>query len=138
MRIALLGTRGIPANYGGFETFAEELSARLVKRGHQVTVYCRSHYAMEGLSEFRGAQLVVLPTIRTKHLDTRFIRRCRACTWDARSGRSDLLQRTSHHGGVHVLPRRRLGRRVSDRGYATAWNEYYRKKWARRSGLVPF
>ena len=35
MRIALLGTRGIPANYGGFETFAEELSRRLVQRGHQ-------------------------------------------------------------------------------------------------------
>ena len=70
MRIALLGTRGIPANYGGFETFAEELSARLVQRGHQVTVYCRAHHAKAGLSEFRGAQLVVLPTIRTKHLDT--------------------------------------------------------------------
>ena len=70
MRIALLGTRGIPANYGGFETFAEELSARLVQRGHQVTVYCRSHHAKAGLSEFRGAQLVVLPTIQTKHLDT--------------------------------------------------------------------
>ena len=70
MRIALLGTRGIPASYGGFETFAEELSARLVQRGHQVTVYCRSHYAQAGLSEFRGTRLVVLPTIRTKHLDT--------------------------------------------------------------------
>jgi hypothetical protein len=31
MRIAILGTRGIPANYGGFETFAEELSVRLWK-----------------------------------------------------------------------------------------------------------
>ena len=41
VRIALLGTRGIPASYGGFETFAEELSTRLVERGHQVTVYCR-------------------------------------------------------------------------------------------------
>lgn len=41
MRIALLGTRGIPANYGGFETFAEEISTRLVERGHEVTVYCR-------------------------------------------------------------------------------------------------
>ena len=41
MRIALLGTRGIPANYGGFETFAEELSIRLVERGHDVTVYGR-------------------------------------------------------------------------------------------------
>ena len=44
MRIALLGTRGIPARYGGFETFAEELSTRLVERGHHVTVYCRAPY----------------------------------------------------------------------------------------------
>jgi hypothetical protein len=44
MRIAILGTRGIPASYGGFETFAEQLSTRLVARGHHVTVYCRSHY----------------------------------------------------------------------------------------------
>ncbi|MDP9169899.1 MAG: DUF1972 domain-containing protein, partial [Acidobacteriota bacterium] len=43
MRIALLGTRGIPANYGGFETFAEELSVRLVARGHSVVVYCRAN-----------------------------------------------------------------------------------------------
>lgn len=70
MRIALLGTRGIPGRYGGFETFAEELSARLVSRGHQVTVYCRSHYAAPGLRACRGADLVVLPTIRSKHLDT--------------------------------------------------------------------
>lgn len=70
MRIALLGTRGIPASYGGFETFAEEISARLAQRGHRVSVYCRSHYAREGLRSWRGARLVVLPTIRTKHLDT--------------------------------------------------------------------
>lgn len=70
MKVALLGTRGIPANYGGFETFAEEISARLALRGHDVTVYCRSHYAQEGLRTWRGARLVVLPTIRTKHLDT--------------------------------------------------------------------
>ena len=70
MRIALLGTRGIPANYGGFETFAEELSARLAARGHEVTVYCRAHYARSDLRTCRGADLVVLPTIRSKHLDT--------------------------------------------------------------------
>ena len=69
MKIALLGTRGIPANYGGFETFAEELAARLVERGHQVTVYCRAHYA-SGQRECRGARLVVLPTVRGKHTDT--------------------------------------------------------------------
>ena len=43
MKIAIMGTRGIPANYGGFETFAEKLSTRLVKRGHEVTVYGRTN-----------------------------------------------------------------------------------------------
>ena len=44
MRFAILGTRGIPALYGGFETFAEELSVRLAARGHQVIVYCRERH----------------------------------------------------------------------------------------------
>ena len=67
MRIALLGTRGIPANYGGFETFAEELSARLAQRGHQVFVYCRQRYDQP---DYRGAHRRYLPTIRHKYLDT--------------------------------------------------------------------
>jgi len=41
MRIALLGTRGIPAHYGGFETFAEKLALFLVGRGWKVGVYCQ-------------------------------------------------------------------------------------------------
>lgn len=67
MRIAILGTRGIPACYGGFETFAEELSKRLVERGHQVTVYCRQRHAE---TCYRGVALRYLPTIRHKYLDT--------------------------------------------------------------------
>ena len=70
MRIGILGTRGIPARYGGFETLAEELSARLSARGHDVTVYTRSRYAQTGLAEWRGAKIRVLPTIPTKYLDT--------------------------------------------------------------------
>ncbi|MBI3695807.1 MAG: DUF1972 domain-containing protein [Acidobacteria bacterium] len=70
MKIALLGTRGIPANYGGFETFAEELSVRLARRGHQVTVYCRSHNTSYDQPEYRGVRLVRLPTIAHKYLDT--------------------------------------------------------------------
>ncbi len=65
--MAILGTRGIPAAYGGFETFAEELSSRLVKRGHRVTVYCRNRYSEPA---FLGVNLVFLPTIRHKYLDT--------------------------------------------------------------------
>lgn len=70
MRIAILGTRGVPAAYGGFETFAEELGARLVERGHRVTVYGRSHMVPAGLQAHRGMHLRVLPTIRHKYLDT--------------------------------------------------------------------
>ena len=70
MRIGILGTRGIPARYGGFETLAEELSARLASRGHDVTVYTRSRYAQPGLAVHRGAKIRVLPTIPTKYLDT--------------------------------------------------------------------
>lgn len=68
--IAILGTRGIPANYGGFETFAEELSRRLAARGHRVTVYCRRHYVPPNLGSVHGVTLRRLPSIRTKHLET--------------------------------------------------------------------
>jgi len=70
MRIAILGTRGIPASYGGFETFAEHLATRLVARGHDVTVYCRAHYVSPRQLEYHGVKLVVLPTIRHKYFDT--------------------------------------------------------------------
>jgi len=70
MRLAILGTRGIPARYGGFETLAEELSAGLAARGHDVTVYTRTRYAEPGLTSWRGAKIRVLPTAPTKYLDT--------------------------------------------------------------------
>lgn len=67
MRLAILGTRGIPARYGGFETFSEELSTRLVARGHRVTVYCRERHPEP---TYRGVDLKYLPTIRHKYFDT--------------------------------------------------------------------
>jgi len=70
MRIAIMGIRGIPANYGGFETFVEELAPRLVKRGHQVTVYGRSNIIDYTGSYYKGARLLILPTISHKYLDT--------------------------------------------------------------------
>jgi glycosyltransferase involved in cell wall biosynthesis len=70
MKLAILGTRGVPAAYGGFETLAEELSARLVARGHGVTVYARAHGVGAIVPSHRGARVVHLPTLRTKYLDT--------------------------------------------------------------------
>ncbi len=70
MKIAITGIRGIPANYGGFETFAEELSTRLVKRGHEVTVYGRKNNVKTSEKFYKGVRLVILPTIKHKYLDT--------------------------------------------------------------------
>jgi glycosyltransferase involved in cell wall biosynthesis len=70
MKLAILGTRGIPASYSGFETAAEQLAARLTERGHEVIVYCRPHVVDPSLRTYRGARLVHLPTVRNKYLDT--------------------------------------------------------------------
>ncbi|MBI2845911.1 MAG: DUF1972 domain-containing protein [Chloroflexi bacterium] len=72
MKIALLGTRGIPASYSGFETCVEELGSRLVAQGHQVTVYCRAHHIPYREPTYKGMRLIILPTVRNKYLDTIF------------------------------------------------------------------
>lgn len=70
LHIALLGHRGIPGNYGGFETFAEELAVRLTKQGHRVDVYCRTNTGDYRKPTYKGARLVYLSTISNKYLDT--------------------------------------------------------------------
>ncbi|WP_399548559.1 glycosyltransferase [uncultured Microbacterium sp.] len=64
----MIGTRGIPAAYGGFETAVEEVGARLVERGHRITVYTRG--ASQRLREYRGMSVVHLPSVPQKHLET--------------------------------------------------------------------
>ena len=70
LKIALMGTRGVPASYSGFETCVEQLGQRLVQRGHEVTVYCRSHHITYEGTHYKGMHLVKLPTITNKYLDT--------------------------------------------------------------------
>ncbi len=70
MRIAFLGTRGVPGNYGGFETFVEELGARLAQHGHEVTVYCRTGNQPHPKARYRGMRLLHLPAIRHKSAET--------------------------------------------------------------------
>ncbi|WP_221653486.1 DUF1972 domain-containing protein [Actinotalea ferrariae] len=70
MRIALVGTRGVPARYGGFETCVEEVGRRLAARGHEVTVYCRRVADVEPRDEHLGMQLVHLPAVRSRSLET--------------------------------------------------------------------
>ncbi len=68
MRIAMLGTRGVPACYGGFETAVEEIGQRLVGRGHEVTVYCRG--SSERPATHLGMRLVHLPAVHSRAVET--------------------------------------------------------------------
>jgi glycosyltransferase involved in cell wall biosynthesis len=70
LKIAIVGTRGIPNKYGGFEQFAEKASSELTDRGHEVTVYCRKPFTSSDDVYDRRVRRVILPTIHQKHLDT--------------------------------------------------------------------
>jgi glycosyltransferase involved in cell wall biosynthesis len=70
MRIAIVGTRGIPAAYGGFETLAWELGTRLAERGHEVTVYCRRGRTDESIPIPPGIRRRFVPYLRGKYLET--------------------------------------------------------------------
>lgn len=68
MRIAMIGTRGVPARYGGFETCIEEVGQRLAARGHEVRVYCRGEDAVG--HSYLGMSLVHRPALKRKSLET--------------------------------------------------------------------
>ncbi|MCS6810618.1 MAG: DUF1972 domain-containing protein [Tepidimonas sp.] len=105
LRIAILGTRGIPARYGGFETFAEQLSVRLVQRGFDVTVYAETDGPAPPDAMHRGVR--VRYRRRPRWGAASVIAYDCACLWDARRG-YDL---------VYML------------GYGAAWACWWPRLW---------
>ncbi len=70
MRVALIGTRGVPARYGGFETAIEEVGWRLAERGHEVIVFSRTPPGAPKLDTYRGMRVVDLPALKKRSLET--------------------------------------------------------------------
>lgn len=68
VKVALMGTRGVPAQHGGFETAVEEIGKRLAARGYEVTVYCRN--PGQRITEYEGMKLVNAPAIRHRLAET--------------------------------------------------------------------
>ena len=87
LSIALMGTRGVPARYGGFETAIEEVGQRLVERGHKVTVYCRGE--SQGPATHLGMELVHLPVMKKRSLET--LSHTALSAWHARSMKFDAV-----------------------------------------------
>ena len=72
LKIAVIGTRGIPSNYSGIERAIESLYTRLAARGHRITVYCRSEYMATKVECHHGIRLLRMPTLKRKSLDSVF------------------------------------------------------------------
>ena len=75
MKIAMMGHKRIPSREGGVEIVVEELSTRMVQKGHEVTCYNRKGHHVSGkefdskaLKEYKGVKLVTVPTIDKKGL----------------------------------------------------------------------
>jgi glycosyltransferase involved in cell wall biosynthesis len=104
LRIAMIGQKGLPATFGGIEHHVEELGARLVDRGHQVTVFCRANYGAGRQQRHRGIRLVELPTLGTKHLDA-IIHSAISTTAAMRSSCDILHYHAIGPGALSVVPR---------------------------------
>lgn len=129
LRIAFLGTRGIPASYSGFETCVEELGARLAARGHRVTAYCRSHHIKWPQRRYRGVRLVKLRSVATKHLDTISHTALSALHLLARpSYRPDLVYLCGVGNAPVAVLLRRLGVPVV---FNVDGSDWQREKWGR-------
>lgn len=69
MKIAMIGQKGVPALSGGVERHVEEIGKRLVEKGHEVTVYCRSTYSKQAISTYQGINLKYIKTSKRKNLE---------------------------------------------------------------------
>lgn len=108
MKLAILGTRGIPAQYGGFETFAERLAIGLCERGVDVTVYCERR-SEAGPDVYRGVKLRYIAAsmpgpLRTIDYDVR-------CLWSARK-EFDLVYMLGYGAAPFCIIPRLWGKRV--------------------------
>lgn len=126
MRIAILGIRGVPANYGGFETFAEQLGSRLAARGHEVTVYGRDRYIGPGLRAYRGMRIIRLPAPRSKYLET--VVHSLLAAIHAIGQRYDVVYVCNSANVPAVIVLRLMGRRVVLNVDGLEWQ---RAKWNR-------
>jgi glycosyltransferase involved in cell wall biosynthesis len=126
MRIAIMGTRGVPASYGGFETFAEELGSRLAARGHDVTIYGRSHVVDADRRAHRGMRLRALPAIQHKYLDT--VSHTALSVLDGLPRRFDIVLICNVANAPFALVPRLTGAKVALNVDGLEWE---RRKWNR-------
>lgn len=123
LNIGVFGARGIPSTYGGYETFFTVLLPELVRRGHDVTVYCRKG-EVEGTEPFMGVKRHILPAIASKQASTLSHGAIAAVT--ARLARHDVVLAVNVANAPFCAALRATGTRVV---LNTDGQEWMRGKW---------
>ena len=124
MKIAMLGLKGLPGIHGGVEKHVEQLGERLALRGHEVTVFCRKFYT-PSTQNYRGMELVLSPTLHTKHLDATVHTLLGGVK--AGLGSCDLV----HYHGIGPASMSFLARALGKPVVATVHSlDYLRDKWS--------
>ena len=126
LRIAILGSRGIPHTYSGYEAFIGELGPRLAERGHEVTVYCRKSLFPERPKTYRGVRLIYRRSIETKTLGTLTHTLVSMC--DAMARGMDVILVVNVANAFHCLIPRLAGKRVAINVDGLDWK---RDKWGK-------
>ncbi len=124
MKVAIIGSRGYPIVYSGYETFVRELAERLVCQGVDVTVYCHRGLFPERPRDVNGVRLVYLPTVEKKNL-SQFLHSLQAFLHASRRRYDAVLAVNSANGPFGLLTRlRRLPSAINVDGL-----EWLRPKW---------
>ena len=126
----MLGTKGIPATWGGIEHHVQELATRMVALGHDVTVYCRPYYTTTDKPYYKGVRIRKLPTIPSKSLDA--IVATFFATMDAMSEGYDII----HFHAIGPATLSVLSRLAGENTVVTVHGlDWQREKWGKPAKL---
>jgi glycosyltransferase involved in cell wall biosynthesis len=126
MRIAIMGIRGLPSTYSGYETFADAIGSRLVERGHEVLVSCRAALFAERPAIYRGMRLIYTPSLETRELST--LSHTWVCMADVLRRQTDVILVCNVANGLHLIVPRLFGRKTAINVDGLEWK---RPKWNR-------
>jgi glycosyltransferase involved in cell wall biosynthesis len=126
MRLSIFGARGVPARWGGWDTIVTELGPRLVRAGHEVTLYAMPRYTGDEVGRtFEGMRVTRLPTLYGKFTETLLHELFSSLVALARP-RQDVYYVLGCRTVWAYLPHRLLGRTVV---FNTDGLDWKRRKW---------
>ncbi|MDD5009460.1 MAG: DUF1972 domain-containing protein [Syntrophorhabdaceae bacterium] len=131
MKIAIIGTRGIPAQYSGYDTLAEELALRLANdHGVHVTVYCRSPYYEKKPTWVSNVECIYLPSGRAKGIESLF--HTGLSVLHALTGSYDVIFVVDPGNALWCLLLKWFGKKIVIHTDGLGWK---RRKWGRCARL---